>query len=120
MKKIILFPLIFGLLVSCTMTFEISPRKVSFKKSSTKVASSPKKTKDSKIINQSKSISFNVKDSKKGELHYIETNDETSLKAINPKGEVIFDGPINSEEQLSQVPTIMLNWLNEVKEKIKK
>ena len=120
MKKIILFPLIFGLLVGCTMTFEISPSKVSFKKSSTKVASSPKKTKDSKIINQSKSISFNVKDSKKGELHYIETNDETSLKAINPKGEVIFDGPINSEEQLSQVPTIMLNWLNEVKGKIKK
>ncbi|RZO54593.1 MAG: hypothetical protein EVA72_09280 [Limisphaerales bacterium] len=120
MKKIILFPLIFGLLVGCTMTFEISPRKVSLKKSSTKVASSPKKTKDSKIINQSKSISFNVKDSKKGELHYIETNDETSLKAINPKGEVIFDGPINSEEQISQVPTIMLNWLNEVKEKIKK
>ena len=120
MKKIILFPLNFGLLVGCTMTFEIPPRKVSLKKSSTKVASSPKKTKDSKIINQSKSISFNVKDSKKGELHYIDTYDETSLKAINPKGEVIFDGPINSEEQLSQVPTIMLNWLNEVKEKIKK
>ncbi|MEC9331434.1 MAG: hypothetical protein VX409_03270 [Verrucomicrobiota bacterium] len=102
------------------MTFEISPRKVSFKKSSSKEASSPKKKKDSKIINQTKSISFNVKDSKKGELHYIETNGETSLKAIDPKGKVVFDGLINSDEQLSEVPTIMLKWLNEVKGKISK
>lgn len=120
MKKIMLFPLIIGLLVGCTMTFEISPRKVSFKKSSSKEASSPKKKKDSKIINQTKSISFNVKDSKKGELHYIETNGETSLKAIDPKGKVVFDGLINSDEQLSEVPTIMLKWLNEVKGKISK
>ena len=120
MKKTILLPLILGMLVGCKMTFEISPRKVSFKKSSTKEASSPKKAKDSKIINQSKSISFNVKDSKKGELHYIETNGEASLKAINPKGEVVFDGPINSDEQLSKVPTVMLNWLNEVKAKMSK
>jgi len=120
MKKTILLPLILGMLVGCKMTFEISPRKVSFKKSSTKEASSPKKAKDSKIINQSKTISFNVKDSKKGELHYIETNDEASLKAINSKGEVVFDGPINSDEQLSKVPTVMLNWLNEVKAKMSK
>ena len=120
MKKTILFPLIIGLLVGCTMTFEISPRKVSFKKSSSKEASFPKKEKDSKIINQSKSISFSVKDSKKGELHYIETNGEASLKAIDSKGEVVFDGPINSENQLSKVPTIMLKWLNEVKREMSK
>jgi archaellum component FlaG (FlaF/FlaG flagellin family) len=120
MKKTILFSLIIGLLVGCTMTFEISPRKVSFKKSSSKEASFPKKEKDSKIINQSKSISFSVKDSKKGELHYIETNGEASLKAIDSKGEVVFDGPINSENQLSKVPTVMFNWLNEVKREMSK
>ncbi len=120
MKKTILFSLIIGLLVGCTMTFEISPRKVSFKKSSSKEASFPKKKKDSKIINQSKSISFSVKDSKKGELHYIETNGEASLKAIDSKGEVVFDGPINSENQLSKVPTVMFNWLNEVKREMSK
>ena len=120
MKKIIIFPLIIGLLAGCSMTFEISPRKISFKKSYTEQASSPKKEKDSKIINQSKSISFNVKDSKKGELHYIETNNQASLKAINTKGEVVFDGSINSDQQLSKVPTLMLNWLNEVKREMSK
>tara|TARA_B100000579_G_scaffold29694_1_gene20804 strand:- start:1590 stop:1952 length:363 start_codon:yes stop_codon:yes gene_type:complete len=120
MKKIIISPLILGLLAGCSMTFEISPRKISFKKHSIKEASSPKKEKDSKIINQSKSISFNVKDSKKGELHYIETNKQSSLKAINTKGEVVFDGPINSDEQLSKVPTVMLNWLNKVKREMSK
>ncbi len=118
MKKTILLPLILIMLVGCTMTFEISPRKISFRKTST-VEGSPQE-KESKKITQSKTVSFNVKDNKRGELYYVESNGEASLKAIDPKGIIVFDGPINSEEQLSKVPTVMLDWLNEIKAKMSK
>jgi len=118
MKKTILLPLILIMLVGCTMTFEISPRKISFRKTST-VEGSPQE-KESKKITQSKTVSFNVKDNKRGELYYVESNGETSLKAIDPKGIIVFDGSINSEEQLSKVPTVMLDWLNEIKAKMSK
>jgi len=66
----------------------------------------------------SSSISYFDKDKKKGELHYKNTNGEATLKVINSDGKVVFDGPVNTEEQKSKVPAEAMKWLEKVNIKV--
>ena len=67
----------------------------------------------------SSSVSYVVKDTKRGELHYKNANGEAALKVKNPDGKVVFDGPINTKEQKSKVPTDAMKWFEEVNSKVK-
>ena len=55
-----------------------------------------------------------VKDSERGELYYSETDGNATLKAVGPDGAVLFDGPVNTDEERAEVPTEVLEWLDEV------
>lgn len=66
----------------------------------------------------SSSISYVDKDQKTGKLHYKNTNGEATLKVINSDGKVVFDGPANTKEQKSQVPTEAMKWLEKVNIKV--
>ena len=66
----------------------------------------------------SSSISYVDKDQKTGELHYKNTNGEATLKVINSDGKVVFDGPVNTKEQKSKVPTEAMKWLDKVNIKV--
>ena len=66
----------------------------------------------------SSSISYVDKDQKTGELHYKNTNGEATLKVINSDGKVVFDGPVNTKEQKSKVPTEAMKWLEKVNIKV--
>ena len=67
----------------------------------------------------SSSVSYVVKDTTRGELHYKNANGEAALKVINPDGKVLYDGPINTKNQKSKVPTEAMKWLEEVDSKVK-
>ena len=66
----------------------------------------------------SSSISYVDKDQKSGKLHYKNTNGEATLKVINSDGKVVFDGPVNTKDQKSKVPTEAMKWLNKVNIKV--
>ena len=66
----------------------------------------------------SSSISYVDKDQKTGKLHYKNTNGEATLKVINSNGKVVFDGPVNTKEQKSTVPTEAIKWLDKVNIKV--
>jgi len=51
-------------------------------------------------------------------LHYKNTNGEATLKVINSNGKVVFDGPVNTKEQKSKVPTEAMKWLDKVNIKV--
>jgi osmotically-inducible protein OsmY len=81
---------------------------------------SPKKNDSSAVSNTvSSSVSYVVRDTERGELHYKNANGEAALKVINSDGKVVFDGPINTKKQKSKVPTEAMKWLEEVKSKVK-
>ena len=73
---------------------------------------------NSNSVAVSSSISYEDKDQKTGKLHYKNTNGEATLKVINSNGKVVFDGPVNTKEQKSKVPTEAMEWLDKVNIKV--
>jgi len=120
------------LLVGCATTVETEPATYMDVKGEEKVGNDKVNTvskKDSSNSNSvavsssnsvavSSSISYVDKDQKTGKLHYKNTNGEATLKVINSNGKVVFDGPVNTKEQKSQVPTEAMKWLEKVNIKV--
>jgi len=114
------------LLVGCATTVETEPAtymdvKGEVKVGNDKVNTVSKKdssTSSSNSVVVSSSISYADKDKKRGELHYKNTNGQATLKVINSDGKVVFDGPVNTKEQKSQVPTEAMKWLEKVNIKV--
>ncbi len=110
------------LLVGCATTVETEPAtymdvKGEAKVGNDKVNTVSKKdssTSSSNSVVVSSSISYVDKDKKRGELYYKNTNGQATLKVINSDGKVVFDGPVNTKEQKSQVPTEAMKWLEKV------
>jgi osmotically-inducible protein OsmY len=92
--------------------------KATTKKTQTKHAKSKKN--DSSVVSNtvSSSVSYVVKDTERGELHYKNANGEAALKVINSDGKVVFDGPINTKKQKSKVPTEAMKWFEEVNRRV--
>jgi len=115
------------LLVGCATTVETEPAtymdvKGEEKVGNDKVNTVSKKdspTSSSNSVAVSSSISYVDKDKKRGELYYKNTNGQATLKVINSDGKVVFDGPVNTKEQKSQVPTEAMKWLEKVNLKVK-
>jgi len=114
------------LLVGCATTVETEPatymdvkgeEKVGNDKVNT-VSKKDSSTSSSNSVVVSSSISYADKDKKRGELHYKNTNGQATLKVINSDGKVVFDGPVNTKEQKSQVPTEAMKWLEKVNIKV--
>ena len=122
------------LLVGCATTVEPEPatymdveveekvgkdkvNMVSKKDSSTSRSDSISVSSSNSVV-VSSSISYVDKDQKRGELHYKNTNGEATLKVINSDGKVVFDGPVNTKEQKSKVPTEAMKWLDKVNIKV--
>jgi len=114
------------LLVGCATTVETEPAtymdvKGEEKVGNDKVNTVSKKdspTSSSNSVAVSSSISYVDKDKKRGELYYKNTNGQATLKVINSDGKVVFDGPVNTKEQKSQVPTEAMKWLEKVNIKV--
>ena len=120
------------LLVGCATTVETEPATYMDVKGEEKVGNDKVNTvskKDSSNSNSvavsssnsvavSSSISYVDKDQKTGKLHYKNTNGEATLKVINSDGKVVFDGPVNTKEQKSKVPTEAMKWLDKVNIKV--
>jgi osmotically-inducible protein OsmY len=114
------------LLVGCATTVKTEPAtymdvKGEEKVGNDKVNTVSKKhssTSNSNSVAVSSSISYVDKDQKTGELHYKNTNGEATLKVINSDGKVVFDGPVNTKEQKSKVPTEAMKWLDKVNIKV--
>mgnify|MGYP001242201823 FL=1 len=114
------------LLVGCATTVETEPATYMDVKGEEKVGNDKVNTvskKDSSTSNSnsvavSSSISYVDKDQKTGKLHYKNTNGEATLKVINSDGKVVFDGPVNTKEQKSKVPTEAMKWLDKVNIKV--
>jgi len=113
-------------LVGCATTVETEPAtymdvKGEVKVGNDKVNTVSKKdssTSSSNSVVVSSSISYADKDKKRGELYYKNTNGQATLKVINSDGKVVFDGPVNTKEQKSQVPTEAMKWLEKVNIKV--
>ena len=114
------------LLVGCATTVETEPAtymdvKGEEKVGNDKVNTVSKKdspTSSSNSVAVSSSISYVDKDKKRGELYYKNTNGQATLKVINSDGKVVFDGPVNTKEQKSQVPAEAMKWLEKVNIKV--
>ena len=114
------------LLVGCATTVETEPATYMDVKGEEKVGNDKVNTvskKDSSTSNfnsvaVSSSISYVDKDQKTGKLHYKNTNGEATLKVINSDGKVVFDGPVNTKDQKSKVPTEAMKWLDKVNIKV--
>ena len=112
------------LLVGCATTVETESATymdVEEKVGNDKVNTVSKKdssTSNSNSVAVSSSISYVDKDQKTGKLHYKNTNGEATLKVINSNGKVVFDGPVNTKEQKSKVPTEAMKWLDKVNIKV--
>jgi len=114
------------LLVGCATTVETEPAtymdvKGEVKVGNDKVNTVSKKdssTSSSNSVVVSSSINYADKDKKRGELHYKNTNGQATLKVINSDGKVVFDGPVNTKEQKSQVPAEAMKWLEKVNIKV--
>ena len=114
------------LLLGCATTVETKPAtymdvqgegKVSNDEINT-VSKKDSSTSSSNSVAVSSSISYVDKDQKTGKLHYKNTNGEATLKVINSDGKVVFDGPVNTKEQKSKVPTEAMKWLEKVNIKV--
>ena len=114
------------LLLGCATTVETKPAtymdvqgegKVSNDEINT-VSKKDSPTSSSNSVAVSSSISYVDKDQKTGKLHYKNTNGEATLKVINSDGKVVFDGPVNTKEQKSKVPTEAMKWLDKVNIKV--
>ena len=92
--------------------------KATTKKTQTKHAKSKKN--DSSVVSNtvSSSVSYVVKDTERGELHYKNANGEAALKVIDSDGKVVFDGPINTKKQKSKVPAEAMKWFEEVNRRV--
>jgi archaellum component FlaG (FlaF/FlaG flagellin family) len=114
------------LLVGCATTVETEPAtymdvKGEAKVGNDKVNTVSKKdlsTSSSNSVDVSSSISYVDKDKNRGELYYKNTNGQAALKVINSDGKVVFDGPVNTKEQKSQVPAEAMKWLEKVNIKV--
>ena len=126
MKHILITTIVVVLLVGCATTVETEPATYMDVKGEEKVGNDKVNTvskKDSSTSNSnsvavSSSISYVDKDQKTGKLHYKNTNGEATLKVINSNGKVVFDGPVNTKEQKSKVPTEAMKWLDKVNIKV--
>ena len=114
------------LLLGCATTVETKPAtymdvqgegKVSNDEINT-VSKKDSSTSSSNSVAVSSSISYVDKDQKTGKLHYKNTNGEATLKVINSDGKVVFDGPVNTKDQKSKVPTEAMKWLDKVNIKV--
>lgn len=126
MKYVLLTTIAGVLLVGCATTVETEPatymdvkggEKVGNNKVNT-VSKKDSSTPNSNSISVSSSISYVDKDQKTGELHYKNTNGDAALKVIDPDGKIVFDGPVNTKEQKSKVPTEAMKWLEKVNIKV--
>ena len=124
--KSLLVLIVGGLLLGCATTVETKPAtimdvqgegKVSNDEINT-VSKKDSSTSSSNSVAVSSSISYVDKDQKTGKLHYKNTNGEATLKVINSNGKVVFDGPVNTKEQKSTVPTEAIKWLDKVNIKV--
>ena len=124
--KSLLVLIVGGLLLGCVTTVETKPAtymdvqgegKVSNDEINT-VSKKDSSTSSSNSVAVSSSISYVDKDQKTGKLHYKNTNGEATLKVINSDGKVVFDGPVNTKEQKSKVPTEAMKWLDKVNIKV--
>jgi len=124
--KSLLVLIVGGLLLGCATTVETKPAtymdvqgegKVSNDEINT-VSKKDSSTSSSNSVAVSSSISYVDKDQKTGKLHYKNTNGEATLKVINSDGKVVFDGPVNTKEQKSKVPTEAMKWLEKVNIKV--
>ena len=124
--KSLLVLIVGGLLLGCATTVETKPAtymdvqgegKVSNDEINT-VSKKDSSTSSSNSVAVSSSISYVDKDQKTGKLHYKNTNGEATLKVINSDGKVVFDGPVNTKEQKSKVPTEAMKWLDKVNIKV--
>ena len=124
MKSILVSIIAAVLLVGCATTVETESATymdVEEKVGNDKVNTVSKKdssTSNSNSVAVSSSISYVDKDQKTGKLHYKNTNGEATLKVINSNGKVVFDGPVNTKEQKSKVPTEAMEWLDKVNIKV--
>ena len=124
MKSILASIIAAVLLVGCATTVETESATymdVEEKVGNDKVNTVSKKdssTSNSNSVAVSSSISYEDKDQKTGKLHYKNTNGEATLKVINSNGKVVFDGPVNTKEQKSKVPTEAMKWLDKVNIKV--
>ena len=126
MKHLLITTISVVLLVGCATTVETEPAtymdvKGEVKVGNDKVNTVSKKdssTSSSNSVVVSSSISYADKDKKRGELYYKNTNGQATLKVINSDGKVVFDGPVNTKEQKSQVPTEAMKWLEKVNIKV--
>ena len=132
MKSQLVATIAAALLVGCTTTVKTEPATYMDVKGGEKVGNDKVNTvskKDSSNSNSvavsssnsvavSSSISYVDKDQKTGKLHYKNTNGEATLKVINSDGKVVFDGPVNTKEQKSKVPTEAMKWLGKVNIKV--
>ena len=126
MKHLLIATIAAVLLVGCATTVETEPAtymdvKGEEKVGNDKVNTVSKKhssTSNSNSVAVSSSISYVDKDQKTGKLHYKNTNGEATLKVINSDGKVVFDGPVNTKEQKSKVPTEAMKWLDKVNIKV--
>ena len=126
MKHLLIATIAAVLLVGCATTVETEPatymdvkgeEKVGNDKVNT-VSKKDSSTSSSNSVVISSSISYVDKDKKRGELYYKNTNGQATLKVINSDGKVVFDGPVNTKEQKSQVPTEAMKWLEKVNIKV--
>ena len=126
MKHLLIATIAAVLLVGCATTVETEPatymdvkgeEKVGNDKVN-KVSKKDSSTSNSNSVAVSSSISYVDKDQKTGKLHYKNTNGEATLKVINSNGKVVFDGPVNTKEQKSTVPTEAIKWLDKVNIKV--
>ena len=46
-----------------------------------------------------------------GTLHYTEKDGEKFLRATNPQGELVFEGPVNTEDERKSLPKGLLKRL---------
>ena len=124
--KSLLVLIVGGLLLGCATTVETKPAtymdvqgegKVSNDEINT-VSKKDSSTSSSNSVVVSSSISYVDKDKNRGELYYKNTNGEATLKVINSDGKVVFDGPVNTKEQKSKVPTEAMKWLDKVNIKV--
>ena len=126
MKHLLIATIAAVLLVGCATTVETEPatymdvkgeEKVGNDKVNT-VSKKDSSTSSSNSVVVSSSISYVDKDKKRGELYYKNTNGQATLKVINSDGKVVFDGPVNTKEQKSQVPIEAMKWLEKVNIKV--
>ena len=132
MKHILITTIAAVVLVGCVTTVEPKPAtymEVEEKVGNDKVNMVSKKdpptsnsssisVSSSNSVAVSSSISYVDKDQKTGKLHYKNTNGEATLKVINSDGKVVFDGPVNTKDQKSKVPTEAMKWLDKVNIKV--